>query len=191
VFITLNNHLRRPNSRPGERDNGMIGRRDNGMIQRRDGGHVFVENRQLILPNIRVDCRRLPSTAVDCRRLQTTVDMVDCSRLQAVQAAVLTRLPVLVFPEDWIVTCDPVRSRVRTGPNGPYGTLNRLPLLEHASPQMVRLSSKSVPLLEARASPRSACQSSKSVPLLKRLASPPRACLSCNGVLSSKVYLSS
>jgi hypothetical protein len=86
------------------------------MIERRDGGHVFVENRQLILPNIRVDCRRL----------QTTVDMVDCSRLQAVHAAVLKRLPVLVFPEDWIVTCDPVRSRVRTGPNGPYGTLIRI-----------------------------------------------------------------
>jgi hypothetical protein len=99
VFITLNNHLRRPNSRPGERDNGMI--------QRRDGGHVFVENRQPILPNIRVDCRRL----------------------QAVQAAVLKRLPVLVFPEDWIVTCDPVRSRVRTGPNGPYGTLDCVRLI--------------------------------------------------------------
>jgi hypothetical protein len=50
--------------------------------------------------------------------------MVDCGRLQAVQTAVPKRLPVLVFPEDWIVTCDPVRSRVRTGPNGPYGTLN-------------------------------------------------------------------
>jgi hypothetical protein len=87
------------------------------MIERRDGGHVFVENGQLILPSIRVACRRL----------QTTLDMVDCSRLQAVQAAVLKRLPVLVFPEDWIVTCDPVRSRVRTGPNGPYGTLGVIP----------------------------------------------------------------
>jgi hypothetical protein len=66
------------------------------------GGHVFVENQQLILPNISVDCRRLPS----------------------IQAAVPKRVPVLVFPEDWIVTCDPVRSRVMTGPNGPYGTLD-------------------------------------------------------------------
>jgi hypothetical protein len=39
-----------------------------------DSGHVFVENRQLILPHRTVDCGRLRSTADDCGhgRLQST-----------------------------------------------------------------------------------------------------------------------
>jgi hypothetical protein len=64
-----------------------------------------------------------------CRKLTTDISpvhshaTVDCRRLQTVQAAVPKRLLVLVFPEDWIVTCDPIQSRVRIGPNGLYGTL--------------------------------------------------------------------
>jgi hypothetical protein len=79
-------------------------------------GHIF--------PTIGLWCAPTQwLNTVGCSRLQTTADMVDCSRPQAVLAAVPKSLPVLVFPEDWLVTCDPVQSRVGTGPNGPYGTL--------------------------------------------------------------------